>query len=374
MRMEDLLSRLQNGLPETLQFLEAMVNTDSPTTEKDLVDRFGRFVGLKFEAIGGRAEYIPGARYGDHLRVSFGPFSGRPVLLLGHIDTVFSAGEAARRPFRVEDDRATGPGVFDMKGGIALIWAALRAIGQPDRQVRVLLNSDEEMGSPSSRELIEHEAESACAVLVLEPSLPGGVLKTARKGVGRFTLKATGRAAHAGIDPESGINAIEEIAHQILRVQQLSNPERGTTVTVCVVQGGTRVNVVPSEAAMEIDVRIAEPEEMVRLTEALHRLKPCVPGARLHVRGGINRPPMVRSKDTERLFMLARSIGESLGLDLREGSTGGGSDGNFTAALGIPTLDGLGPVGDGAHSRDEFIEVQSLPQRAALIAELIRRV
>jgi glutamate carboxypeptidase len=240
--------------------------------------------------------------------------------------------------------------------------------------VTVLLNSDEEAGSPSSRALIEREAEQSTAVLVLEPSLPGGGVKTSRKGVGRFTVKAIGRAAHTGIEPQRGINAIEEIAQQILELQRLSDPIVGTTITVSLVQGGTRVNVVPAEAALEADVRVSSDREAARITEAIRELRPRLTGASLQVRGGINRPPMERSSDIARLFGLAQEIGKEMGITLQEGSTGGASDGNFTAALGIPTLDGLGPIGQGAHSLDEFIEVESLAERAGLIAELIRRV
>jgi glutamate carboxypeptidase len=267
-----------------------------------------------------------------------------------------------------------GPGVFDMKGGIALICSALRALGPLTRAVTVLLTSDEEAGSPSSRELIEREASRSTAVLVLEPSLPGGGLKTSRKGVGRFTVKALGRAAHAGIAPSLGINAIEEIAHQILQLQRMSDPVRGTTVTVGLVQGGSRVNVVPAEAAVDVDIRITSHEEAARITETIRALQPRLPGATLHIRGGINRPPMERTTDTARLFGIAQKVGEDLGIHIGEGSTGGASDGNFTAAMGIPTLDGLGPIGDGAHSLEEYIEITSLPERAALIAGLIRQI
>jgi glutamate carboxypeptidase len=373
-RMKDLLDQLRDDHASTLKLLEAMVNMDSPSPDKKLVDRFSRFVGSQFEAIGGRVEYVPAERFGDHLIARFDGASTERVLLLGHIDTVFSAGDAARRPFRIENNNATGPGVFDMKAGIALMWSALRALGARSRSVTVLLTSDEEVGSPSSRELILKEAASARAVLVLEPSLPGGALKTARKGVGRFTVKATGRATHAGIDPERGINAIEEIAHQVLQLQRLSDASRGTTVTVGIVQGGTRVNVVPAEAAIEIDVRVSNNEEAARITEAIRSLRSYLPGATLQIRGGINRPPMERTSDTARLFAIAREIAAELGFTLEEGSTGGASDGNFTSAMGIPTLDGLGPVGDGAHSLDEFVDVSSLPERAALIAGLILRV
>jgi glutamate carboxypeptidase len=372
--MKDLLTQLQRDLPETLEFLERMVNMDSPSLDKTLVDRFARFVGSQFEAIGGRAEYIPAERFGDHLIVRFEGVSNERILLLGHTDTVFPAGEAAKRPFKITDNRATGPGVFDMKAGIAVMWSALRALVELPQSVTVLLNSDEEVSSVSSRDLIQREAAAASAVFVLEPSLPGGVLKTARKGVGRFTVKAIGRAAHAGIDPERGINAIEEIAHQLLRLQGLSDPGRGTTVTVSLIQGGTRVNVVPAEAAVEVDVRISTVEEAERISGVLRELQPHLPGARIEVRGGISRPPMERNADTARLFSLARAVGSELGLDLHEGSTGGASDGNLTSALGIPTLDGLGPIGGNAHSPDEFVEAASLPGRAALLAGLILRL
>jgi glutamate carboxypeptidase len=372
--MNELLARLQHDLPETLRLLEQMVNMDSPSLDKVLVDRFCKFVGSQFEAIGARVEYIPVERFGQHLIARFEGEAKERLLLLGHLDTVFAAGEAAKRPFRIEAARATGPGVFDMKAGIAVMWSALRALGQCPRDVTVLLTSDEEIGSTSSRELIQKEAASAKAVLVLEPSLPGGVVKTARKGVGRFTIKAIGRAAHSGVDPERGINAIEEIAHQVLQLQRFNDPSRGTTVTVGVIQGGTRSNVVPAEAAIEVDVRVRTMEDAERITEAIRNLKPQVRDARLEIRGGINRPPMERTEDTARLFSLARAIAAEFGTDLKEGSTGGASDGNFTSALGIPTLDGLGPNGDNAHALDEFVETASLPARAALLAGLILRI
>jgi glutamate carboxypeptidase len=374
MPMKDLLETLRRNMPETISLLEAVVNMDSPTVDKPLVDRLVRYLGTRFQTLGGSVEYIPAERFGDHLVARFDGASKSRLLVLGHTDTVFPAGEVDRRPFKIENDRATGPGVFDMKAGITLIWAALRASGPLPRPVTVLLTSDEEMGSPSSRELIEREAGAASAVLVLEPSLPGGGIKTSRKGVGRFTVMASGRAAHAGIDPSRGINAIEEIAHQIVLLQGMSDRARGTTVTVGVVQGGTRVNVVPAEAGVEIDVRITSNEEAARVTEMIRALRPRLPGATLHIRGGINRPPMERTSDTARLFEIAREIGEELGIRIEEGSTGGASDGNFTAAMGIPTLDGLGPIGDGAHSLEEYVEIASLPERAALIAGLIRQI
>jgi glutamate carboxypeptidase len=376
--MKQLLSYLQQELPGGLQLLEQLVNMESPSTDKVLVDRFARFVGSQFDAIGGTVDFIPVERFGDHLRVNFPGKTSEKILLLGHTDTVFPVGEVAKRPFHITNGTAAGPGVFDMKAGILIMWSALRALrntGNPlEHAITVLLTSDEEVGSATSRTLLESEGRSARAVFVLEPSLPGGVLKTSRKGVGRFTIKGIGRAAHAGVDPAKGINAIEEIARQVLLLQAMSNEELGTSVTVGVVQGGTRSNVVPAEAAIEVDVRVATNDEASRMTTAIHTLQPQLPGARLEIRGAINRPPMERTTDTVRLFELARSIGTEVGIDINEGSTGGASDGNFTSALGIPTLDGLGAVGDGAHAIHEYVDIASLPYRAALIAGLIQRI
>jgi glutamate carboxypeptidase len=376
--MKDLLKRLWDLQPDTTRLLEAMVNMDSPSSDKALVDLFGRFIGSEFEALGGDVEHIAAGRFGDHVLVRFpGSDRVRPVLLLGHTDTVFSSGEAVRRPFKIQEGKATGPGVFDMKAGIAVMWAALktmRSVGPLPRPVTVLLNSDEEVGSPTSRPLIENEAQAVKAALVLEPSLPGGAVKTSRKGTGQFTIKAIGRAAHTGIDPERGINAIAEIALQVQELHKLSAPGAGTTVTVSVIQGGTRVNVVPAEAGLEADIRVSSHEEAARITEAIRGLKAQLPGASLQIRGGINRPPMERSSDIAGLFALAKEIASEMDFTLEEGSTGGASDGNFTSAMGVPTLDGLGPIGRGAHSLEEYVEIDSIPQRAALLAELIRRV
>jgi glutamate carboxypeptidase len=376
--MNDVLSHLERQLPEALHFLEQMVTMESPSFEKPLVDRLAAFLGERFREIGGQIDVVPAERFGNHLRAEFAGRSASRVLLLGHMDTVWPAGEIQKRPFRIEGKTATGPGVFDMKAGILLMWMALGGLmkvrGELSRPVTVLLTSDEEVGSNSSRNLIESEAGRSRAVLVLEPSLPGGILKTARKGVGRFTVKAIGRAAHAGIDPLKGINAIEEISRQTIKLQAMNAAHSGTTVTVGVVQGGTRSNVVPAEAAIEVDVRVASMEEADRMTRAIRALNPELPGARLEVRGSISRPPMERTADTVRLFEIARSVAAGLGLDLKEGSTGGASDGNLTSALGIPTLDGLGPVGDGAHGVDEHVEIESIPRRAALLAGLIERV
>jgi len=371
MRMNDLVQHFRQLLPEALVLLEQMVSMESPSYDKDLTDKFVAFLGGKFREIGGHVDVIPAVKVGNHLRVKFSDRAENRILLLGHTDTVWPASEIRKRPFKIENSRAMGPGVFDMKAGIVLMWMVLGALKAP---VTVLLTSDEEIGSTSSRALIESEASQCRTVLVLEPSLPGGALKTARKGVGRFTIKAIGRAAHAGVDPGKGINAIEEISSQILKLQRMTDTARGTTVTVGVVQGGTRPNVVPAEAAAEIDVRIASVDEAERVAKVIKALSPELPGARLEIRGAINRPPMERNTETARLFESARSIAKGLGINLKEGSTGGASDGNFTSALGIPTLDGLGAIGGDAHAVDEWIDIDSLPQRAALLAGLVQEI
>src|SRR3989442_14116519 len=375
--MNDLLPHFTQQLPEAMHFLEEMVSMESPSFDKPLVDRFVNFVASRFAAIGGLVEIVHADKFGNHLIARFAGRSSGRVLLLGHSDTVWPAGETAKRPFKIDAGRASGPGVFDMKAGILLMWMVIDALkkeGGLPKSLAVLLVSDEEVGSNSSRALTESEGSQCQAVLVLEPSLPGGVLQTSRKGVGRFTVKAIGRAAHAGVDPENGVNAIEEISRQIIKLQRMTDPTRGTTVTVGVVQGGTRSNVGRAEAAAEIDIRVTSIEEAERLTKMIKALTPELPNARLEIRGSMNRPPMERTAETDRLFQLAQKIAAKLGMELKEGSTGGASDGNFTSALGIPTLDGLGPLGGGAHAVDEWVDIQSLPQRAALIAGLISQV
>jgi glutamate carboxypeptidase len=373
--MSGVLPYCEQHLSEAVNFLQELVELESPSFDKPLIDKLVTFVGSRFAAIGGRVEVVKEEKFGDQLIVRFPGRSAERLLLLGHTDTVWPAGEITRRPFKVDNGKALGPGVFDMKSGIALMWLAIDALrkvqGEFEKNITLLLVSDEEIGSISSRSLTESEATGCRAVFVLEPSLPGGALKTARKGTGTFTVKAIGKAAHAGIDPRSGINAIEEISRQIIKLQGLNDLALGTTVTVGVVRGGTRSNVVPAEAAAEVDVRITCNEEAERIMRLIKALSPELPNARLEIRGSLNRPPMERTSDTERLFQIAQKVAANLGFTLQEGSTGGASDGNFTSALGIPTLDGLGAVGGGAHAVEEWVDIESLPRRAALIAGLI---
>ena len=357
--------------------LGSLVIHESPSRDKAALDRLADVLTARFEALGLAVDRIANDQGGDHLRIVFGEPSDAnpPALVLCHFDTVWPIGTRERRPFRGEGDRAFGPGVYDMKASLVLCEFAVRAIQSLNRElprpVVFLFTSDEEIGSPESRRWIEAEATKSAYVLVMEPPLSQGRLKTARKGVGRFTLEIQGVAAHAGVEPEKGISAVHELAHQILALTALADPEAGTTINVGVVQGGTTTNVIPALATAQIDVRVSTLDEARRIEAAIAGLRPVVPGASLQIQGGINRPPMERTAAVASLFERARAIGHSLGLDLGEGATGGGSDGNFTAALGLPTLDGLGTPGAGAHANDEQIEVTALPVRAALLAALL---
>lgn len=374
-----LLSHLGDYQEEMLATLRLLVEHESPSTEKPLLDALAALLAERFAAAGAQVDMIPSATNGNHLQGHFAsPYNERPALVVCHYDTVWSAGTLATMPFRVEGERVYGPGVFDMKASIVLAEFALRTIADLQatlpRPVIVLLTSDEEIGSPLSRSLIESLAREAAYVLVMEPPLTGGALKTGRKGIGRFALAIEGRASHAGTEPEKGHSAIEELAHQVLALHQLRDKNQGSTVNVGVVRGGTRPNVVAAHAELEIDVRAWTAAESTRLTQAILGMQPVTAGVVLHPSGGFNRPPMERSPKIVHLFERVRTIAVELGLDLKEGQTGGGSDANFTAALGVPTLDGLGMPGAGAHADHEHILTTYLPLRAALLALLLLRL
>jgi glutamate carboxypeptidase len=361
-----------------LETIEALVRLESPSTDKAAVDRCGTELARRLTGMGGRVLRLAREARGDIVRAEFFPHAaGRQILLLGHFDTVWPLGQIERMPFRADDGRLYGPGVFDMKAGIAVAMLAVRALRHaavdPPRVV-MLWTTDEEIGSTVSRAAIEKEARQSSAVLVLEPSLPDGAAKTSRKGCGEFTLIVQGVPAHAGIDPDKGASAIVELAHQILAIQALRDPSRGLSVNVGVVAGGSRANVVAEEARATIDVRVASMADVAPLEASLGGLTPRVPGTRLTITGGVDRPPLERSEAVVGLYRIARDVARSLGRDLAEGSTGGGSDGNFTAALGVPTLDGLGPMGDGAHAHHEHVLMTDLAWRAALLSGLLARI
>lgn len=358
--------------------LSRFVRAESPSFDKAAVDRFGRIVASEWKRRGASVTLLRQAERGDHVRAEWparGTRAKGQILILGHLDTVYDLGTLARMPFRLSRGRAWGPGVFDMKGGLVIALFAVDAIaaaGQsPEKRIVFLWTSDEEIGSESSRAVIEREAGRSDAIFVLEPAAGlDGRVKTSRKGVGEIELIATGRAAHAGLNPEDGINAIEEIAFQIGRISRWNQPRRGITVNAGVIEGGTRTNVVPDRARVLVDLRATRPRDMLMLERKFLALRPLIKGAKLEIRGGFNRPPMER-KNSSVLYAKARMLALELGVTLGEASVGGGSDGNFTAALGVPTLDGLGAVGEGAHSSGENVVIGKLPERAALLAGLL---
>ena len=363
-----------------VETIRQMVEMESPSDNKQAVDKLGRWLASKFEALGGHSKFHRATEFGDHLQVDFpGRDRRKPVLLLGHIDTVYPLGTLASMPCRISDGRLFGPGALDMKSGIAFMLSAIDSLRDQDgslpRAVSVLLVSDEEVGSDSSRRITEELAKRCAAVLVLEPSYGAqGLLKTARKGVGEYELKVTGVAAHSGLDFEKGHSAILELARQIERISKFTDLKRGLTLNVGLVQGGTRVNVIPAEAAATIDVRVVKMSDGSTIDRKLQSLKPIDRKCKLRLSGGIDRPPLERSPHVISLFRQASDLAREVGWKLGEAAVGGGSDGNLTAALGIPTLDGLGAVGDGAHAAHESILISECPRRAALVAALIETV
>jgi glutamate carboxypeptidase len=377
--MRSLLDWLRPRERAMTRLLGRFVRAESPSFDKAAADRFGRIVASEWKKRGATVTRLRQRERGDHLRVEWRP-RGRgktaQILVLGHLDTVYDTGAIARMPFRVARGRAWGPGSFDMKGGLVIALYAMDALAAagrlPEKRIVFLWTSDEEIGSESSRAAIEREAQRSDAVLVLEPAAGlDGRVKTGRKGVGEIEIVATGRAAHAGLNPEDGINAIEEIARQVGRISQWNQPRRGITVNAGVIEGGTRTNVIPERARVLVDLRAARGEDMRALERKFRALRPILRGAKLEIRGGFNRPPMER-KMSATLYVKARALAREMGRPLGEAFVGGGSDGNFTAALGVPTLDGLGAVGEGAHSPGENIVVRALPERAALLAGLLR--
>lgn len=376
--------KLQKGM---LEQSEALVSIESPSEDKAAVDRVSRVVAHWFETLGGKTRWHRQKQFGDLLEVRFRAMARRsstdahgrsnPILLLGHLDTVWPTGTLATMPFRVAKGKAFGPGVYDMKAGVLM---ALHAVGMLlERQtltapVVVLLNSDEEVGSPVSRAVTEKIAQECSAVFVLEPAQgPEGAYKTARKGVGDYSIHVQGVAAHSGVDFEKGHSAVLELARLIGKISRFTDFKTGLTVNPGTIQGGTRTNVIAAQAQAEVDVRIARMCDAARVERLFRGLRATDRACTLTITGGMNRPPMERSRGTVALFHQAKAFARAMGFPLEEASTGGGSDGNFTAALGIPTLDGMGAVGEGAHAAHESIVLGELAKRTALLAAMIAR-
>jgi glutamate carboxypeptidase len=364
---------------EAIRYLETLVNQDSGTYNRPGVNRVGDLLARSFEDLGFSVGRLQQAEFGDHLLASYGTAEGsRSLLCVGHMDTVYPAGTTESRPFRLEGERATGPGVLDMKGGLTVLLFALHALsGTKSPAFRgtrfsVFLNSDEEVGSPTSRETICELARQHDAALVLEPARPGGECVIGRKGVGYFRLEVFGRQAHAGSQPELGANAIWELAHKICAMQALNDRERGTTVNVGAVRGGERSNVVPDYACAEVDLRVWSLEEAERVTRAFREIaeRAEISGTTAKLTGDVSTPPWPTNEATRGLLVVLQEAGKELGLEVKGVTSGGGSDGSRTAQF-IPSLDGLGPVGSQMHSPEEFLVVSSLRQRAALLARFI---
>jgi glutamate carboxypeptidase len=377
--MKQLARELRGLERDMVRMLGQFVRCESPSHQKAAVDRLGQLVANEWLRRGVKVRLLRDKTRGDSLRAEVWLGDGRPtgqIMVLGHLDTVYPLGTLPTMPFRVEGGRAFGPGTFDMKAGLVLALSAVDALQvlrlRPKKRLVFFWNSDEEIGSYSSRAWIEREARRSDAVLVLEPAAgPEGRLKTGRKGTGTAEIIVTGRSAHAGLDPGAGINAVLELALQIARLKDLNNARRGIAVQATVIGGGTVSNVVPHHARAELDIRFTHVADAPKIERQLRALRPILPGARVEVRGGINRPPLERTPAVAALFHHAQKLMRELGRTLEETSVGGGSDGNFTAALGVPTLDGLGAIGNGAHSAVEHVIIGSLPERAAVLAGLL---
>ena len=369
-----ILNYLREHTDDMVADLKRLIELESPTSYKPAVDALGRVMAEELRGLGGDVEVIPKAEVGDVLRARWNPGDGG-VVILSHMDTVWDVGTVAGRPTRIDGDRIYGVGSMDMKGGIVIaLWAlrALRALELfPEQPITYLLNTDEETGSVHSAGEIKAEALAHNVVFVTEPP-QDGAYKTQRKGTSHFYITAKGRAAHSGADHARGINAIEEIAHQILAVQAMTNYDIGTTANVGVISGGTRPNVVPAEARIEINVRATTRANAKAIRDQIMNLKARHPEAELVIEGGVGVPPMERTPEIAALFKQAQGLAAEMSLTIEEGSTGGGSDGNKTAALGVPTFDGMGIVGDGGHAITEYGEISSLPERSAIMAAMLR--
>jgi glutamate carboxypeptidase len=375
---EPIVNWLQSRQSEVVHVIRELVVRESPSHDKRSVDALGHYICDLFRAAGATLTMHKMQHFGDHLQADFNGVGGR-VMLLGHFDTVWELGTLKTMPFREERGRLWGPGVLDMKTGIAQMLFAIEALkgvrGGPSRPITVLLVTDEEVGSESSRALTEKIARECAAVFVLEPSFGlHGALKTSRKGVGGYTVRVQGKASHAGLDFEKGASAILELSRQLLKVEKFTALKRGITVNPGVIRGGTRNNVVAAEASAEVDMRITKLDQAAALDRKFRSLKPFDRRCKVSVQGGVNRPPLERTEAVARLFNLAKKLGADVGLKLKEAAVGGGSDGNFTGSLGIPTLDGLGAPGEGAHAPNESVIVDQIVPRTALLARLIEEV
>jgi glutamate carboxypeptidase len=375
--MSQLLARARQRESRIVDRMQALVEHESPSSDKAAVDKVSKLFAEWAQKAGGHIRWHRHRKHGDSLEVRFGESNRRerPVMILGHLDTVWNRGTIAKMPWKVTRERIAGPGVLDMKAGVSMALAAVEIVQSLNllrRPVTLLIHGDEEIGSPSSRPVTESVARRCDAVYVVEPAQgEGGAYKTARKGTGGYRLEVHGVAAHSGVDFERGHSAVVELARQIETIRNFSDPRRGITVNPGVIGGGTRSNVIAAEAWVEIDVRIASGKDAAPLDRKFRGLKPRDKFCKLHLTGGLNRLPMERTPGTIALFRRAQRLGAKIGIDLDEAATGGASDGNFTSALGVPTLDGMGAVGSGAHAAHEHLLRKHLAPRTALLAAML---
>lgn len=367
-------SYFQANLSAIMEEIKQYVEMETPSHNKAAVDRLGNLIHSRFAELGCGIRMISQTEYGDQIRVEYGD-GDEQILILGHLDTVKEIGTLQSEPWRVEEGKAYGPGVYDMKSGIVFSYFALQAIHRLSLPLHKKLvffwNTDEEVGSPSSKKWIQEEAKRSSVVLVVEPSSGGGALKTSRKGGGEFLLQVKGRAAHAGNDHGKGVNAIEELARHIVDIQSWTDYEKGTTLSVGLVKGGSASNVVPEFAEAVIDARASQVKEAERITRQMQSLRPIHPQAEIQVSGGFDKLPMERTEATEKLFRHAEQLAAAEGFALQAMAVGGTSDGNIAATAGAAVLDGLGPVGDGAHASHEHIVVERVSERIALLVRLL---
>ena len=365
---------------EMLALIEKLVNIDSGSHNKEGIDEVGRILSEEYKKLNFTVEVVEEENNGNNLLIQHNDSQEANLIAVAHMDTVFKDGTASERPFKMENGRAYGPGVIDMKSSQVALLYAIKALKENNKQsfknIRIVLNSDEEKGSGTSRHLIEQEAKGKKYALIMEPARKDGSLVSSRRGGGRYTLFVKGKAAHSGIEPQNGISAIEEVAYKVLQLHALTNHEEGINVSVGLIEGGDSVNTIAPSAVAHVDVRISKIEQAEYIDEKIREICSTsdVKGTTIELTGGLNRPPMVKNDETINFLDIIREVGSKVGINITDIGTGGGSDASFTSALGIPTVDGLGPVGGNPHSVDEYLEVPTLVERTNLLAELIERL
>lgn len=365
---------------EMLTLLERLVNIDSGSMNKIGIDKVGQILQDEYKKIGFQVEVISQEVQGNHLVLRHKNSTTPTIMAVAHMDTVFKEGTAAKRPFTIREGRAYGPGVIDMKGSHVLLLYAIKALHEMNdkaiENIEIILTSDEEIGSHTSRELIENHTEQKQYALIMEPARQDGSLVTARRGAGEYSVYVTGKAAHSGIQPQAGKSAIEELAQKIIKLHKLTNHSEGISINVGVIEGGTTVNTVAPSAVAHVDVRIDKIEQAEIVEQQIKSIcaTPDVEGTSIELKGGIERPPMVKNEQTIALLKKIQEVGKELGIEIKDVATGGGSDASFTSAKGIATIDGLGPIGGLAHSEDEYLEIDSLTERADLLACTIQKL